>query len=294
VERTARSVDTFSGGETGQPWTSFEIEATISAYFDMLRRERRGELYTKREVVRGLIAIMPARSAGAIEYKFGNISAVLQEDGQDWIDGYKPYPNYQADLRDAVLARLAQERGLREALEQYGTSALVAPQRRPLATADVEVQPPGPSRSSRNTSTVRLTGGTLSALRDFQTKQLGDAGEEWVLDLERRQLARIGRRDLADRVEWWARVVGDGAGYDVTSFFPDGRRRFIEVKTTNYGIRTPFYITRGEVAFSKANAELYSLYRVHGFARDPRLYVLEGNVEERASLEPSVFLGRPA
>jgi hypothetical protein len=32
---------------------------------------------------------------------------------------------------------------------------------------------------------------------------------------------------------------------------------------------------------------------VHGFARDPRLYILEGDVEERARLEPTVFLGIP-
>jgi hypothetical protein len=90
-----------------------------------------------------------------------------------------------------------------------------------------------------------------------------------------------------------ARDVGGGAGYDVGSFRPDGRERLIEVKTTNLGPRTPFYITRWEIEVSRRQAETYSLYRVHGFARDPRIYVLDGSIEERARLEPKVFLGIP-
>ena len=87
--------------------------------------------------------------------------------------------------------------------------------------------------------------------------------------------------------------IGDGLGYDVASFFPDGRERLIEVKTTNYGARTPFFITKGEVSFSERRPDAFSLYRVHGFARDPRVYVLDGSVRERARLDPQVFLGIP-
>jgi hypothetical protein len=132
-----------------------------------------------------------------------------------------------------------------------------------------------------------------SALRDFQKRELGEAGERWVIDLERESLRRAGRPDLSDRVQWVAREIGDGLGFDVASFRADGRDRLIEVKTTNLGPRTPFYITRWEIDVSRDRAESYSLYRVHGFARDPRIYVLDGNVEERARLEPKVFLGIP-
>jgi hypothetical protein len=131
----------------------------------------------------------------------------------------------------------------------------------------------------------------MSALRDYRRRKLGAAGEEWVLEHE--QLRRIGRTDLADQVRWVARIDGDGAGYDIRSYRPDGSERFIEVKTTNLGPRTPFYITRWELEVSRRNPTSYSLYRVHGFTRDPRLYVLDGSVEERAHLEPKVFLGIP-
>jgi hypothetical protein len=107
-------------------------------------------------------------------------------------------------------------------------------------------------------------------------------------------LARSGRPDLADLVRWVAREDGDGLGYDIASFRATGAPRLIEVKTTNYGPLTPFHITRWEVAVSRQQAESYSLFRVHGFARDPRIYVLEGAMDEAAKLEPSVFLGLPA
>lgn len=242
-------MDQFSGGVTGKPWTQFEVEATVGAYVEMLDMERKGQRYAKVEVVRKLQAIMPARSHAAIEYKFSNVSAILDELGLPWIDGYKPQSNYQQDLRRSVIARLNANKWITTGFTAYQSSALPAAQVRPLATADVLVPPPSAPRPNRRRSSVGLTVGPMSALKDFQAKELGNAGEEWVVGLERAELARLGRPDLAKRVEWTAREVGDGTGYDVASFFADGRERLIEVKTTNYGARTPFYITRWEVEF---------------------------------------------
>jgi hypothetical protein len=283
----------FAQGEAGKAWTRWEVDAAVVAYLDMLQKERRGEAYVKAGVVRDVAGLLPARSKGSIERKFQNISAILDESGLPWIDGYKPLSNYQDELALAVMEAVGSRRRLAEALEVYGSTALPAPQARPLATSDVLVTPPGLPGYGVQPSKVGLTGGSIPALRDFQTKPLGDAGEEWVFGLEQEQLAREGRSDLADRVVWAARDIGDGLGYDVASFFPDGRTRFIEVKTTNYGVRTPFFITKGEVSFSERRSDAFSLYRVHGFARDPRLYVLDGSVRERARLEPQVFLGIP-
>ena len=47
------------------------------------------------------------------------------------------------------------------------------------------------------------------------------------------------RDDLARKVIWVSEEEGDGAGYDIESFEPDGRPRLIEVKTTNGWERTP-------------------------------------------------------
>jgi hypothetical protein len=284
----------FARGEAGKAWNRWEIDAAVAAYVDMLQKERRGEVYVKIQVVRALGQLLPARTPGSIERKFQNISAILDEAGLPWIDGYKPLSNYQEELGFAVLDAMDPERRFGDAFGVYGSTALAPPQPTPLATDDVVVTAPGRSERAANPpSRVGLTGGVLPAMRDFQTKPLGDAGEEWVVGLERQRLARLGREDLAGRVVWAAREVGDGLGYDVASFFPDGRERLIEVKTTNYGVRTPFFITRNEVAFSERRPDAFSLYRVHGFARDPRVYILDGSVKERARLEPQVYLGIP-
>jgi hypothetical protein len=137
-----------------------------------------------------------------------------------------------------------------------------------------------------------LTAGPIGALRDFQNRRLGTAGEEWVLDRERIELSRRGRSDLADQVDWVAQR-GDGAGYDILSFRPDGLPLEIEVKTTNLGSRTPFFVTRWEVSVSRRDHDRYALYRVFDFRNEPRLYRLEGSIEDSARLEPTVFAGVP-
>lgn len=55
-------------------------------------------------------------------------------------------------------------------------------------------------------------------------------------------LRTAGRDDLARKVRWVSEEDGDGAGYDIASFAPDGFPRLIEVKTTNGWERTPFHI----------------------------------------------------
>jgi len=280
-------------GITGKPWAAPEIEVTVAGYAEMLRMELRGERYSKAETVRRLRLLLPARSTTSIERKLQNISAILDESGLDWIDGYKPLAHYQRELKAAVLTVAGPGHRLGEAMADYGSSPLVAARARRLATDDVVVGTPGSRAPTHRRTSVGLTGSAMSGLRDFQARKLGAAGEEWVVDLEREKFSRLGRRDLADRVIWVARDLGDGAGYDVSSFREDGSERLIEVKTTNYGPRTPFYITRWEIDVSRLNPDVYSLYRVHGFARDPRIYILDGSVEERARLEPKVFLGIP-
>ena len=280
-------------GVKGEPWTRHEIDVAVAGYLDMLRAEVRGERYFKVEAVRRLQAMLPARSSTSIERKLQNISAVRDESGLVWIDGYKPLSHYQHGLREAVLSANGADHRIGEVLATYEATSLVAPQARRLATDDVLVAAPSAGERRGKRSSVALSGGQIPALRDFQTRQLGAAGEEWVIDLEREGLKRAGRPDLAGRVSWVSREVGDGAGYDIGSFRLNGEERLIEVKTTNLGPKTPFYITRWEIEVSRENRGSYSLYRVHGFARDPRIYVLDGSIEELARLEPKIFLGLP-
>ena len=50
------------------------------------------------------------------------------------------------------------------------------------------------------------------------------------LEFERDRLRRGGRDDLADGVRWVSDLDGDGFGYDVKSFEPDGQERQLETQ----------------------------------------------------------------
>ena len=68
-----------------------------------------------------------------------------------------------------------------------------------------------------------------------------------------------GQKVLANRVEHVSQTKGDGLGYDVLSFDASAKERFIEVKTTSFGKETPFFISRNEVEFSRANDAHFQL-----------------------------------
>ena len=78
------------------------------------------------------------------------------------------------------------------------------------------------------------------AERDARNRALGRAGEERILAHERASLLAAGRNDLADRIRWVSQADGDGAGYDILSFDPDGSAAFLAhfstVFTLNYDL----------------------------------------------------------
>jgi hypothetical protein len=65
----------------------------------------------------------------------------------------------------------------------------------------------------------------------------------------------------------------------------DGCERFIEVKTTGLGKHFPFYMTATEVRCSEDCPERFRLYRVFAFSRDPRVYVVSGDLSRELRLE---------
>lgn len=84
-------------------WSEAEIQATVEDYFSMLTYEMRGVDYNKSEHRAVLMGALSNRSKGAVELKHQNISAILNEEGLRFIEGYKPRGNYQKVLRNHVL-----------------------------------------------------------------------------------------------------------------------------------------------------------------------------------------------
>lgn len=279
-------------------WTRSEVDATVVDYFAMLADEVSGRDYSKTAHRRTLLGHLDDRTDAAVERKHGNISAVLRDLGFPWIDGYKPYSNYQALLADAVQEHLEANPALRALIEADVTAEALLPAVPDLAALWEQAPEPegraagGTAEGAGRPYGLRVRAGVDYLAMESRNRSLGLAGEELVLQIEARRLHALGQRRLADRVEHVARTKGDGLGYDVHSFEADGRDRLIEVKTTRYGKRTPFFVSRNELACSQARGAEYRLYRLFRFREAPRLFELAGQLDQSCRLEPSQFLAR--
>ena len=270
----------------GEDWSAAEVQATVASYFDMLGLEAAQQRYTKAEFNALLRQKLQGRSKGAVELKFQNISAVLHGLELLFISGYKPRANAQLLLRQAVQQFVLDHPDIVghvvDALEEVKTpreaafhASVVAP---PPLQAVVQVKGDMPK--------ARLPRKVDWAQRDEANRQLGRAGEQWVIGYEQRRLSDAGYPELFQQLDWISERLGDGAGYDILSHERPGVHRFIEVKTTNGGHTSSFIISRNELEFAAERQDAFHLYRVFQFRETPKLYVLKGNLAEQLHLEP--------
>ena len=110
-----------------------------------------------------------------------------------------------------------------------------------------------------------------------------------MLEHEHVVLTGAGRDDLARKIRWVSEEEGDGVGYDIASFVPDGRPRLIEVKTTNGWERTPFQITRNELAVAEEKRAEWCLFRLWNFSREPKAFELYPPLDAHVSLTAMTF-----
>jgi hypothetical protein len=280
---------------SGQDWSDLEVEAIVADYFSMLEKELRGVPYNKSAHRRALKLLLRDRSDGSIEMKHRNITAILIEAGHPYIRGYKPASQYQGLLSDVVLDRLDGDAALRHLAVEFAEAVVQPPQ-----IGDVLgliTKPPDLLESARlalASQMRRRQARTIDYLaRESRNRAIGLGGEALVVSYERARLSSVGCDTLAHRVQHVAATIGDGLGYDAHSFSADGRDRFIEVKTTQLGPMTPFYITESEISFSAENHDRYSLYRVYDFATRPSMFSLDGRVENSCTLRATQFMALP-
>lgn len=269
----------------GTDWTDDELDLIVADYFSMLAEEIAGRSFVKAHRARALMDLT-GRTHRSVEFKHMNISAVLSELGLPIIKGYKPKPNYQNAIFEAIDRWLsANPDGLtvnQPANPQIGLAeAMSLYEEPPPALLDSEPErPEGLKRLIRKFDPVE---------RDFRNRALGRAGEVLILEFEQRRLHDGGRKDLAKKVRWIADEEGDGAGYDIRSFSIEGQERFLEVKTTNGPQRTPFFLTRNEEAVSRECQEAYRIYRLYDFVKSARLFTLRPPLSKHVVLEAETF-----
>jgi hypothetical protein len=264
----------------GTNWQDDELDAIVADYFAMLSADISGQPYVKSRHSAALM-VQIGRTHRSVEFKHQNISAVLDELGMPWIPGYKPKRNYQNAIFDAIDRYLTKNPA---ALDPVPT--LPPP---PPLPAEIFVAPPTLTVEPIPERLQRLVQKFDPVERDYRNHSLGKAGEGFVVDLERRRLNEADRPDLARKVRWVSAEDGDGAGYDVLSFNMGGRERLIEVKTTNGSARTPFFLTRNECGLATERPADWRIYRVHLFARSPRIFAITPPLENTVKLTPETW-----
>jgi len=280
---------------TGEDWTRFEVEVCVADYLQMLALQLNGQRFNKSERIQALVQRLDGRSRGSVEYKFRNVSAVMETLGWPTVTGYKSLENYQLLLLDVVESQLLADTTLQASVEN-------AVQRPALATARQSIDQPWvtrPKPAAVKESPPEYAPRFSPARRDYlaqesRNRSLGKAGELFVMEIEAQRLHLAGKKSLANRVEHVAMTQGDGLGFDVLSFETDGRERLIEVKTTAFGELTPFFVSRNELARSNTDAERYQLYRVFDFRDRPRVFNLPGAIATHCRLDPTSFLAQLA
>lgn len=116
-------------------------------------------------------------------------------------------------------------------------------------------------------------------VKQHENTRLGKIGEKWVLKYEKAKLTSAGLKHLAKKVVWIAEN-DDSKGYDIKSYNVDGSEIFIEVKTTNGGPKTPFYISALEMKVNKEHLSKYRLYRLYNFNKEPKLRIIIGDLSK--------------
>ncbi|MEG6586877.1 DUF3427 domain-containing protein [Dendrosporobacter sp. 1207_IL3150] len=158
---------------------------------------------------------------------------------------------------------------------------------------NIESSPPDRESRRRGRPTREFRGRFVDYTEnERESRNVGLAGELFILEYETRNLRENGREDLAKKIVHVPEEEGDGVGYDIRSFHLDGTLKYIEVKTTRRGANTSFEITANELAFSRANPEIYYVYRVFDF--DPetqvgRFYRIKGDLSSNFTLLPTRY-----
>ena len=272
---------------TRRNWTEKENDLIVADYFAMLLEELAGRPYNKAKHNQELRPALDGRNGPAVEFKHCNISATLQKLGEHWIDGYKPRGRYQLSLVDAVERWLESNPDWKERFPH--TPPKIS--KKPTGQLKIGIPPtqsntPPPKDMEKLQRVARkldIPG------RDARNRALGEAGEKYVLAHEKAVLWESGHQDLAQKVRWVSKLDGDGAGFDIASYTPEGRQRLIEVKTTNGWERTPFFITQNELEVSKERSSEWCLFRLWDFSNKPRAFELYPPLKNHVSLTATSF-----
>jgi len=268
----------------GVTWDLDEIEMIVADYLAMLRLELSGSKFSKIERNRALQEQI-GRTKGSIEYKHQNISAVMERLGLPFVLGYKPARNYQTKLFETIEKQLIHGELAERLANETSIGGI------PYEGLEFQKAPNlEPEKEPKDRTIRRIIRHFDPAKRDAMARELGKAGEKFLYQAEQNRLSSLGRDDLAGRVRWVSKEDGDGTGYDILSYSANGRKRLLEVKTTNGPITTPFWISRNELNVANENPDTFRVARLYHFSRSPEAYKLRPPLTNHIHLNATEYL----
>ena len=113
--------------------------------------------------------------------------------------------------------------------------------------------------------------------RSKKSDKIRRLGEEFIVDYEKKQLINKGLPELAAKVVFHREdAVHRTPGWDITSFFDDGRPKYIEVKSSEGDTINDIILTRNEWAKAQdpALANDYFIYLVTNITNKPKIEIL--------------------
>jgi hypothetical protein len=272
-------------------WSNIEVELIVADYFNMLSSELKGEAYSKAVHRRAIIPLLANRSDGSVEFKHQNISAVLINLGQPYIKGYLPRFNYQKILEDKVIEYLIRKPGIESQFKDFAEKQIFKPKKEVNFEKFIYELPIIANISEPLTIYKRNPIKINYLEREQSNHNLGNSGEELVLEYEKWSLVRNGKEKFAEQIRWISKEEGDGTGFDILSKHLNGKDKYIEVKTTKLGKETPFYFSRNELAFSQKHSDYYHLYRLFNFEDDAKMFIRRGSMDTICHIFPVNFKG---
>lgn len=126
------------------------------------------------------------------------------------------------------------------------------------------------------------------------SKQVGDAGEQYVYEYECYKLSKINRQDLVEKIIKQYEDLSYFPGYDIKSFDKNGNEIFIEVKSTKSKNKEFFEITENEKNAAERIGDDYFIYQVTSALTNPSISSIIQNPikyvqQNKVMMEPLVY-----
>lgn len=155
-------------------WSEEEVEASVKAYFKLFNQQRAGHSVVKKHVYEELSSRY-GRSPKSYEYRFQNISFVLDSMGLPWVKGLVPAANVGSSVKGLIERfiegswPISQESPLEEIIQPTADPALLEARVKILQKRGASKVPKG------SVAPVRTSGETVRFVRDPQVVA-------WVLE----------------------------------------------------------------------------------------------------------------